>query len=117
MRKESAVKGGDYDGGDGGCHISQEGCLRLAKAMRVLLAKKAGWDGVAGYAYGDVSGDGNVSSYDASMAARYAVGLITLSAEQIDKADVTGNTTVSGFDASWIARRAVDPGIVFPVEE
>jgi len=46
----------------------------------------------------------------------HAVGLITLSAEQIEKADVTGNETVSASDAAWIARRAVDPGIVFPVE-
>ncbi|MHC4500354.1 MAG: LamG domain-containing protein, partial [Planctomycetota bacterium] len=39
---------GNYDGGDGGCHISEQGCIRLAKAMWVLLAKKAGWDGVGG---------------------------------------------------------------------
>jgi hypothetical protein len=35
---------GNYDGGNGGCHISQAGCLRLAKAMWWLLAKMAGWD-------------------------------------------------------------------------
>jgi hypothetical protein len=32
---------GNYNGGSGKCHISQEGCLRLAKAMWWLLAKIA----------------------------------------------------------------------------
>ena len=67
--------------------------------------------------YGDVSGNGRVSATDAAMAARYAVGLIALTAEQITKADVTGNTFVSATDASWIARKAVDPTLIFPVEQ
>jgi hypothetical protein len=35
---------GNYDGGAGGCHIGQAGCLRLGKAMWWLLAKMAGWE-------------------------------------------------------------------------
>jgi hypothetical protein len=37
----------EYDGGEGSCHISQAGCIRLAKAMWWLLARIAGWDGNA----------------------------------------------------------------------
>ena len=36
---------GSYDGGKGGCHIGEGGCLRLGKAMWWLLARIAGWDG------------------------------------------------------------------------
>ena len=68
------------------------------------------------YLYGDVSENGNISAYDASLAAQYAVGLINLDSDQITKADVTGNGSVSAMDASWIARKAVEPAVVFPVE-
>ncbi|MFC1631142.1 LamG-like jellyroll fold domain-containing protein [Candidatus Omnitrophota bacterium] len=67
--------------------------------------------------YGDVSENGDVSAYDASLAAQYAVGSITLTASQITKADVTGNGDVSATDASWIARKAVNPDVEFPVED
>jgi len=48
---------------------------------------------------------------------RYAVGLISLTAEQITAADVTGNGTVSALDASWIDRKAVDDTIVCLMEQ
>jgi len=73
-------------------------------------------DPTPGILYGDVSENGDVSAYDASLAAQYAVGLISLSSDQITKADVTGNGDVSATDASWIARKAVDASVVFPVE-
>ena len=66
--------------------------------------------------YGDVSENGSISAYDASLAAQNAVGLISLSSGQRTKADVTGNGSVSATDASWIARKAVDPNVEFPVE-
>jgi hypothetical protein len=66
--------------------------------------------------YGDVSGDGNVSAYDASLAGQAAVGFITLSEDQKKKADVTGDSNVSAYDASLIAQKAVGLINKFPVE-
>jgi hypothetical protein len=37
--------GAGYNGGQGGCHITQAGCVRLGKAMWWMLARMAGWDG------------------------------------------------------------------------
>jgi hypothetical protein len=68
------------------------------------------------YLYGDVSGDSSISAYDASLAAQYAVGLITLTSTQIQKADVTGDSSVSAYDASLIAQKAVGLITKFPVE-
>jgi hypothetical protein len=34
---------GNYDGGHGGCHINETGCIRLGKAMWWMLARLAGW--------------------------------------------------------------------------
>jgi len=56
---------------------------------------------------GDVTGDGNVSAYDASLAAQYAIGLIMLEEESIQRADATGNGDVSAYDASLIAQYAI----------
>lgn len=39
---------GNYDGGTGACHIGEQGCLRLGKALWWMLARIAGWDGTAG---------------------------------------------------------------------
>jgi hypothetical protein len=56
------------------------------------------------------------SAYDASLAAQYAVGSISLTASQITAADVSGNGSVSAADSSWISSKAVDSGVTFPVE-
>lgn len=40
-----ATGGEGYNGGFGGCHISDAACLKLAKGMWWLLARMAGWDG------------------------------------------------------------------------
>lgn len=66
---------------------------------------------------GDVSENGQISAYDAALAAQYAVGLISLTPSQIANADVTGNGSVSASDAAWIALKSVDPTVKFPAED
>jgi len=56
---------------------------------------------------GDVTGDGKVSSYDASLAAQYTVQMVAFDWQQIQAADVTQNSTVSAYDASLIAQYAI----------
>jgi len=66
--------------------------------------------------FGDVSGEGEVSAYDAALTAQSAVGLITLTAEQTQAAEVSGEGEVSAYDAALIAQRAVGLISKFPVE-
>jgi len=56
---------------------------------------------------GDVTGNGEISSYDASLAAQYSIGLVSLTPEAIAAADVTGNDEVSSYDASLIAQYSI----------
>jgi len=67
--------------------------------------------------YGDISGDVSISAYDASLAALYAVGLISLTPQQITAADVSGNGEVSAYDVSLIALYVVGLIDRFPVEQ
>jgi hypothetical protein len=64
--------------------------------------------------YGDASGDGAVSMYDASLVLRWRVRLAT----HINHAaaDVTGNGETTSQDAAYIMRRVLDPLYLFPVE-
>jgi hypothetical protein len=43
---DNTVGGTGFNGGTGGCHIKEEGCIRLGKAMWWMLARIAGWSGV-----------------------------------------------------------------------
>jgi len=74
------------------------------------------WPATATVIYGDVDGNGEVSAYDAALTAQAAVGLITLTAEQIQAADVSGEGEVSAYDAALIAQKAVGLINKFPVE-
>ncbi|HPU86642.1 MAG TPA: dockerin type I domain-containing protein, partial [Candidatus Latescibacteria bacterium] len=65
--------------------------------------------------YGDVTDDGTVSAQDASQVLKFLVRLVPSIIEK--RADVTGNGYVSAQDAYYILRRALDPALVFPVEE
>jgi len=67
--------------------------------------------------YGDVSGDSEITAYDAALTAQAAVALITLTSDQAKAADVDGNGEVTAYDAALIAQYAV--GIIdhFPVGE
>jgi len=66
---------------------------------------------------GDVSGNGYVTAYDASLALQHIVGLITLSPEQQQAADVTGNGTVTALDAALILQYTVGLITHFPVQQ
>lgn len=65
---------------------------------------------------GDVNQDGNVSSIDASQAARHVVNLISLSPQQIINGEVNGDGMITSLDASLIARYAVGLITQFPIE-
>jgi len=56
---------------------------------------------------GDVTENGEVSSYDASLTAQYSIDLINLTLTQIRAADVTVNNEVSSYDASLISQYAI----------
>jgi len=66
---------------------------------------------------GDVSGDWDISAYDAALASQYSVGLITLTGEQICAADVDGNGEVTSYDAALIAQYAVGLIDRFPADD
>ncbi len=65
--------------------------------------------------FGDVSGDGNVNIYDASLVAQYAIGLNPQNFN-VNVADVSGEGTINIYDASLIAQYAVGLISKFPRE-
>jgi hypothetical protein len=65
---------------------------------------------------GDVSGNGSVTAYDASLVLQYVVGLRELSDKDRDVADVTGNGNVTALDAALILQYTVGLITQFPVE-
>lgn len=56
---------------------------------------------------GDVSLNGEVMPYDASLVLQHTVGNITLEAKQTDVADVSGNGEISSYDASLILQYTI----------
>jgi parallel beta-helix repeat protein len=65
---------------------------------------------------GDVSLNGLIQAYDASLVLQSAVGSITLSAAQLSVADVSGDGTVSAFDASHILQYVAGLSYTFPAQ-
>jgi hypothetical protein len=65
--------------------------------------------------FGDISGEGDITAYDAALAARIAVGLDELG-DKLQKADVSGDGQVTAYDAALIAQKAVGLITKFPVE-
>jgi len=66
--------------------------------------------------YGDVSGDGNVTAYDASLVLRAVVGLKDLSPDEREAADVTDDGSVTALDAALILQHTVGLIVQFPAE-
>lgn len=60
-----------------------------------------------GLLYGDVSGNGQISAFDASLILQHDVEMITLNPVQRLTANVNGDTLVNAFDASYILRYVV----------
>lgn len=56
---------------------------------------------------GDVSGNGEVTAYDAALVCQHIRDLITLSPEQQDRADVDGDGNITANDAKLILQKVV----------
>ena len=65
---------------------------------------------------GDVSRDGQITAFDASLVLQYVVKLTELSQEQKNNADVTDNGTVTALDAALILQYTVGLITQFPVQ-
>ena len=65
---------------------------------------------------GDVSLNGKIQAYDASLVLQHVVSLITLTAQQQNVAEVSGDGNINAFDASLILQNIVDNSQTFPVE-
>ena len=90
------------DGSDGGSNFDG-GCFAILISLDM--------------AYGDVSGDGTVSPYDASLVRQHLEGSITLSDMQTTAADVDGVAGLSENDAQQILEFSVGNITSFPVEQ
>lgn len=66
--------------------------------------------------YGDVNDSGAVDATDASLIAKYNLGLITLDADALIRADVNGSDTVDATDASLLSKFNLGIITKFPVE-
>ena len=78
--------------------------------------KYAGWalTGIVNPLLGDVSLNGQVLAYDASLVLQYWVGLIPLNPLQLLVADVSGNAGVTAFDATLILQYVAGVIPAFP---
>lgn len=76
------------------------------------------WEGSGAMqlALGDVSLNGSVGAFDASLVLRHTVGDIVLNQPQLRNAEVSGDGTVSAFDASLILQYVVNIISFFPAE-
>lgn len=63
---------------------------------------------------GDVSLNGHVQAYDASLILKYLVDLLELNATQLQVADVSDNKEVAAYDASLILQHVVGVESTFP---
>ena len=96
------VKGGDLD------------TLNATDAVWVMLDTL---NQLANIVYGDVDGDGEISSSDARLVLQYAVKKISGQALALSAADVSGDGTVDSTDARWILQAAVKKIDQFPIEK
>jgi len=72
--------------------------------------------------YGDVSGNGEITAFDASLILRVVVGILKLNDPNypyltLDRADVSGNGTVSALDAALVLQYTVGLITEFPCQK
>lgn len=67
--------------------------------------------------YGDVNGDGTITSEDALTILQASVEKIDLTEEQARRSDVDGDGKVTAVDALFVLQKAVDKIEKFPVQE
>ena len=72
---------------------------------------------IIGFPYGDISGNGAVTAYDASLAFQHLLGIIELNEQQQIKADVNGDAAITELDVSLILQFVVKLIDTFPVEQ
>ena len=70
-----------------------------------------------GILYGDVNGNGQVTTDDATLVGQASAGLITLTDEQKIRADVSGSGSISGEDASLILQYVEKTITILPVQK
>jgi hypothetical protein len=61
----------------------------------------------SGVLLGDVSSNGSITAFDASLILQYLVALVSLNPTQLTAADVSADGTVSPLDASYVLRYVV----------
>lgn len=88
--------------------------LMIVLMVVALIASvmSIGFNGVAAYEetiiYGDIDGDGKVTTVDARLALRAASGIESITdGEAFNKADVNGDSSITIFDARQILRSAI----------
>jgi PKD repeat protein len=66
--------------------------------------------------YGDTTGDGTISAFDAAAILMHTAGITPLTGDAALSADVSGNGNISALDASYILQFSVGLIDCFPVE-
>ena len=74
----------------------------IADGVNDQLEGHESWFTIATTPYGDVSLNGEMTPYDASLILKYLVDYIDLNSQQLQNANVSLDTTVSALDASLI---------------
>ena len=66
--------------------------------------------------YGDIDGDGQITSKDALLVLRYKQGKEKLTKEQLAIADVNGDFKVNISDANSILKKSTNPNYLFAMD-
>ena len=73
-------------------------------AEEYAKANNIPFNGISNYKIGDVNMDGNIDISDATLAQKYVVGIVELSAEQKHLADYNSDSNITVVDATQIQK-------------